>query len=554
MDDLSFFSTLPFPSTARGGIFGAALRKERPDLNVPASSNTSDPTSKGEHDLVSIPPNGEEPELEIEEPTAEGKKEKAKMVEGILMSEGKETVDRARQRIRRASSGSSMAMDEERDTFKAQLDSARSPTRKPSSIKSTNSVATSTSVSSLAGLASAKIASWRDSKREDQASMGTASSEGRDRMGGPGTDKKRTSSWFAKSNPPSPAAPPATNSSATSLLPTPSRTDSSSSDSNRSTATTTSSSFVPIPLNETDATPTPSKPPLVSTPSSIQPEEVSAAKLREILTKRAESREREKKEKEIALQEEESALNKVLPPLTPDRQLSNLSRTAPDNSKPLPSISVDPSSPSSNSPIIPDLAPAEPAPAQPEREVESKTPPALPSRPAWIKSDSSESPPPPVSSSPSSLPPPPPPIRRSPSHNASVSVDSSSTAASATTTASLLSSWRAKAADKEALAQSVLQAKESMRKWGAGWNARRTAGRPADAEGAGLLTEERPLPPKEEEEEGYRDYRKRAKSGIDDYYGPSSSREASPPASPRRPSHTKSASTALTTIRTIKNP
>ncbi|GAA5904623.1 Nvj2p [Sporobolomyces salmoneus] len=526
MDDLSFFSTLPFPSTARGGIFGAALRKERPDLNVPASS--SDTMTKADQDLVSLAEGGEE-EADLEE--SESKKEKVKMVEGVLMSEGKETADRARQRIRRPSSSSSM-LDEDRDVLKAQLES-RSPSKKPSSIKSTNSAA-STSVSSLAGLASAKIASWREKK--DELGMG----EQRE-----GVEKKRTSSWFAKSNQSSPALPPGNSSTSSLPLPAPSRAESGSSES--------ASSFI-LPLNESEpASSTATKPPSVSSTSNHQ-EEISAAKLREILTKRAESREQEKKEKELALQEEESTLNKVLPPPeTPERKLSNLSRTAPsDQSKPLPLISFDPSSPSSEHPVLPISSSPASSSVTELSTTSVPVPPTLPARPAWIKPEHSEAPSP-VSSSPSSLPPPPPPIRRSPSHNASASVDSpssSSSSSTTTTTTSILSSWRAKAADKEALAQSVAQAKESMKKWGAGWNARRTAGRPADAEGAGLLAEEKPQPTKpqegEEVEEGYRDYRKRAKSGLDEasYYAPSESREASPPTSPRRAPYLKSASTA----------
>ncbi|GAA5843676.1 hypothetical protein JCM3766R1_007206 [Sporobolomyces carnicolor] len=531
MDDLSFFSTLPFPATARGGIFGAALRKERPDLNVPASANET--VIKGDQDLVSLA-EGIEDEADLED--SEGTRDKVKLAEGVLIGEGKETVDRARQRIRRPSSSSSM-LDEERDILKAQLE-ARSPSKRPSSIKSTSS-ATSTSVSSLAGLASAKIASWRE--RKDESPLAGAPNEVKDRTGGAG-DKKRTSSWFAKSAQ-APATPPPNASTSSLPLPPPARTESGGSESIQSA---NSAATFPLALNESDS-PTKSKTPH-SPSAASQPEDISAAKLREILTKRAESREREKKEKEFALREEETTLNKILPPAstpdpsTPERKPSNLSRTAPpDQSKPLPSISLDPSSPSGDTPTT--AIATSPAPFQTDDvEVVGPQPPSLPARPAWIKPENGESASTVPSSSSSGLPPPPP-IRRSPPHTGSASVDS----AASTTTASLLSSWRAKAADKEALAQSVAQAKESMRKWGAGWNARRTAGRPADAEGAGLIADERQQSEaKDEEEEGYRDYRKRAKSGVDQasYYAPSESREASPPTSPRRPPHTKSASTA----------
>jgi len=524
MDDLSFFSTLPFPATARGGIFGAALRKERPDLNVPASS--SDTTTKGETDLMSLVEGGED-EGALED---EGQKEKARELEGVLISEGKETVEKARQRVRRHSNSS--MIEEEGGYYNPALE-ARSPSKKPSSIKSTNSAA-STSVSSLAGLASARLASWREKKDEQYAG---SSEEAKEKLA---AEKKRSSSWFTKSNPTSPAPPHAgglvstpSTSSLASLpqVPPPAtkRQDSTSS------ASTTASSF--LPLNETEAQP--------SASTSAQQQEVSAAKLREILTQRAESRDRERKEKELAVIEVEQKLAEkkavdespqvAIPPSTAERQPSNLSLTAPsDSSASLPLISFD-----AASPVVPAQVPL---PSSSPDLAATTTAPPLPNRPAWIKPTDLDLPTP--VAPPASLPPPPPPIRRSPSHNASASVDSPSSAIPSNTTASLLSSWRAKAADKEALAQSVLQAKESMRKWGAGWNARRTAGRPADAEGAGLMQETTPT--KEEDQEDYRDYRKRAKSGLDEasYYGPSESREASPPISPRRPSHTKSQSTA----------
>lgn len=528
MDDLSFFSTLPFPATARGGIFGAALRKDRPGLNVPASS--SDTISKGETDLMSLVEGGEE-EGALED---EGSKEKAKEVEGVLISEGKETVERARQRVRRHSNSSII---EEEGGYPNPALEARSPTKKPSSIKSTNSAA-STSVSSLAGLASARLASWREKKDEQYAG---SSEEVKDKVA---AEKKRSSSWFTKSNPASPAQPPSalvSTPSTSSLASLPQAPHPATKRQDSASSASTASSF--LPLNETEH----QSPALAST----QQQEVSAAKLREILTQRAESRDRERKEKELAVIEAEQKLAEKeevaesprvsIPRPSVERQPSNLSLTAPsDIPASLPLISFDAASPSAASPVIPAQVPLPSS--SPDLTATSSAPP-LPNRPAWIKPTDLDLPTP--VAPPTSLPPPPPPIRRSPSHNASASVDSPSSSASATTTASLLSSWRAKAADKEALAQSVLQAKESMRKWGAGWNARRTAGRPADAEGAGLMSET--TSQKEEDQEDYRDYRKRTKSGIEDqasYYGPSESREASPPISPRRPSHTKSHSTA----------
>ncbi|GAA5937187.1 Nvj2p [Sporobolomyces koalae] len=557
MDDLSFFSTLDFPSTARGGIFGTALRQERPDLNVPATT-ANDTTPKTDHDLVSLAERGPDEEDLIEPGASRDRdpdaKDKVKAVEGVLISEGKDTVERARQRIvRRRSSASSSVTDETLDSFKTQLE-PKSPTnpatvtKRPSSIKSTSSAA-STSVSSLAGLASAKIASWREKKDagSNEALAAAITTAG----GGAGT--KRTSSWFAAKPSPGLSTP------GTTIRSDPSNTTTYPETlSRQNTRTTSTSSF--LPLQEVDPSTSSTGP--ASSPS--KQEEVSASRLREIMTQRAESREREKKEQEIALgSETDVELNKVLPPATTtvsEPSLvtpSNLSLTAPrsDTSKPLPSISLESVEPVSSTPE------SNVAADQVNDSSSRSDAPQLPHRPAWIKPNEAETDVPVLDASPSSLPPPPPPIRRSPSHSASASVDSSLTAAVPTTTASILSSWRAKAADKEAIAQSVAQAKESMRKWGAGWNARRTAGRPADAEGAGLVvpSDESLSSGKEglggvsdagQEEEGYRDYHRKRAS----YYAPSESNEPSPPTSPKRPlpappalAHKKSTSTASPT-------
>lgn len=76
--------------------------------------------------------------------------------------------------------------------------------------------------------------------------------------------------------------------------------------------------------------------------------------------------------------------------------------------------------------------------------------PHLPSRPSFTKASSS-----------TLLPPPP---RRTVAHEASASIGTAS---------SLISAWRTKATDKEALAAGVAQAKDTMKRWGATWQAAR---------------------------------------------------------------------------------
>ncbi|KAM0746544.1 hypothetical protein T439DRAFT_383965 [Meredithblackwellia eburnea MCA 4105] len=85
--------------------------------------------------------------------------------------------------------------------------------------------------------------------------------------------------------------------------------------------------------------------------------------------------------------------------------------------------------------------------------------PSLPSRPPSIMNEGSIT-----------LPTPPPPPPRRPNHGSSMSVDAGN---NAPTTASILASWRTKASDKQAIAAGVAQAKDTMKRWGATWNARR---------------------------------------------------------------------------------
>ncbi|GAA6060423.1 hypothetical protein JCM10212_002191 [Sporobolomyces blumeae] len=594
MDDISFFSTQGFPATARGGIYGHALRKERPDLNVPATAPDSiasgtATTPVGASETVKKDSTGQTlgtdeallEGVEEEGEGVEGAKDKAKEVEGVLISEGKETVDRARQRIRRPSSSSTTSStttgyrlqatsSREDDLFDADSRSPVKPTKKQGTTGSSGSIKTSASSSSvsssLAGLASAGLASWREkgygSKGKDRGKVPANGSEdslaatsvGEERAA-QGRPKKRTSSWFSTSSPapspaldasgeatPSSASPAAQSTLSASLSARKNRTNS-----NSSTSTTTSSSFVQ--LNEPEgAEPVLSGSPAngsgaesATTTKTGPVEEVSAAKLKEILTKRAESRERERRERQ-ALEEAvaEAGREKVLPDVEGGGQTS---------AGIVPLIEVDAGSPTPASPTLIDLSAKSldsTAPASPVRTAGAPAPPPLPNRPAWVKpSESDDATVPPGASE--TILPPPPPIRRTPSHTSSASVDSAAPSSpnSTATAASLLSSWRAKASDKEAIAQSVAQAKESMKRWGAGWNARRTAGRPPDAEGAGLVGLAPEVPPKPGQEPGsetgYRDYRSRTASangdkpnggtgegGATGYYAPSDSRTGSP--------------------------
>ena len=173
-----------------------------------------------------------------------------------------------------------------------------------------------------------------------------------------------------------------------------------------------------------------------------------------------------------------------------------------------PATLIEPSTRSAPSDSLP--VPASPITSQP-----TSIPPTLPSRPSFTK-----------------FLPAPAPSR--PSHQASQSADAGSSFtsaattgssfASAATTASLLAAWRTKASDKQAIAAGVAQAKDTMKRWGANWNARRAGEGEAETNGSPRQDVGRDG---EGEGESYRDYRA-GKERNGEYYP---SAEASAPIS-----------------------
>lgn len=423
MDDLSFFNSRPFFS--RGGIWGDALRKEH-NLHTPAGTSGDESTTIGTGDTSDVEEVASEPV-----PSAVGQQG----VESTTSAkEASAITARARTKRRTSSEG-------ERGR----------PAEVAAPIKSN---------SSTSSLSSFSLSSWRESR----ASTATASTSPTNGAGA--GDKRR--SWFGAGRLPSQgSSTPPTNASQPSLGRT--NTDDSAS--------------------SIDST---------STKTSV---EDSASRLRDILSKRAQSRERERetrvadsiKEADQLEEDEEQGASS-----TP--KLSGLSLTAPKSSS-------TPSSTSTSSSLLGDLLepPSSTRLATSEAAAVSKTPltespmasvealiepstqplPTLPtsqSHPSLSSVEPSPSPPgststvapPPIPSRPSftktlpSTPPPPP--RRAPTHQSTQSADS---AAAATSASSLLSSWRTKAADKQALAAGVAQGKEMMKRWGATWNAKR---------------------------------------------------------------------------------
>ncbi|GAA5925967.1 hypothetical protein JCM3775_005164 [Rhodotorula graminis] len=508
MDDLSFFDTRSEP-LSRGGIYGPFLRRERPS----------------QEEELDAPPR---PDREVGEDAPED------VVVGAEDSGSGSTAStsarerRPEVRRRRSSEG-------DRPLELTRVSSAStSTTAAGSAAASSAKSASSSSVASLANGLTASLASWREKNGAGSSTSslaGSAAASSSEAGAGGGAGPKKKSSWFAKSG-----------SSASSLASgrtaAAESTDSlaSSGASMLSTDTVAGGS-----TTSTGATPTPQ-------------EEVSAAKLRQILTQRAESREREKeeREREEALREAREAVAAEDERLRGDgegegkgkgaasrpsrtRGLSNLSLTAPGRSD------------TDSAPAMPLVAPAlqDGAPLKLNEPVEETQPhvpatsasasaraPPLPSRPSWIKpaapppssdtSATSAPDPAPVPAPPPGLVPstvPAPPLRR---HSPSASVDSPNPSAPAGST--LLSSWRTRVNDKEALAAGVASAKESMRRWGATWSAKRAQGSAPPTPGAGGDMD-RPVGDGEErvegkdgsrergtEREAYRDYRARAAS------------------------------------------
>ncbi|GAA6020664.1 hypothetical protein JCM10207_007816 [Rhodosporidiobolus poonsookiae] len=307
MDDLSFFSTLSEP-LARGGIFGPFLRKER-EVDTPASAAAAGANGADE-DLVALGTGGDDaPTTSLDAPDA---------------AEDEKTAS-----LRRRKSNATLRSHDDL------ADSSTASTSPAPSIKSSTSVS-----SSLAGLG-ASFRDWRESKARTASSPGPGAAAAA--TGGEGSAPARKSSWFASTS-------AAARSSALSLGSAESR-DASPAGPSRAGST---SSAPPAPVSE-------------ETEEAAKPaEEVSAARLREVLAERAESREREREEREREKQKQErehqeqeqldalavpqSASSRVLktPPATPAK--SGLALTAPTKAgeaardgeeKPLPSVVAD---------------------------------------------------------------------------------------------------------------------------------------------------------------------------------------------------------------------
>lgn len=274
--------------------------------------------------------------------------------------------------------------------------------------------------------------------------------------------------------------------------------------------------------------------------TSVGEPDLSAGRLREMLQKRARSRERDREDANKAVIVEEAPSTSVSIPLvsTAVEALVGIS-VDPSKLEPSPKLEEDKTGPSSfnnasdlslrlvdspaaispfasttslDSTLRTNAPSTSPIPSSTLLPDPSRSPPSLPSRPSSTKSNTPIIPP------------------RRPSHTAGLSIDSS-TSSLATTPATLLAAWRTKAADKEAIAAGVAQAKSTMKKWGASWNVRR------GNTGTGTLTDQVDMPaqglPWEgaegDRDENYKDYR----SG----YFPSSSPSTSPHKRPtRRPS------------------
>lgn len=492
MDDLSFFDTRSEP-LSRGGIYGPFLRRERPS----------------QEEELSAPPR---PDREVGPSAPEDAPEE--LIPGVDGAEvpSAEARQRRPEARRRRSSEGDHPLDLTPMTDSPLPSSSAAATPNPASA-SVKTAASSSSVASLANGLSASLASWREKNSSgggNGASSATSIAGSTASSAAADGGAKRKSSWFAKAG----------SASSSSLAAGSVRGRGESTD---SLASTTGASIASSSATtETGGTGT-------STPQ----EEVSAAKLREILTRRAESREQEKaRERKEALREEEegpgeeedevsSAPEKDKVPARP-RARSNLSLTAPSRGETAESL-VGVPAPKDDAPLRLN-EPAESAPAA------AASPPALPSRPSWVKpvaaagstgaptsssgsSASTVAPEPSPGLGPSAVPAPP--LRR---HSPSASVDSPSTA-----TGTLLSSWRTRATDKEALAAGVASAKESMRRWGANWAAKRAQTATAGGSGGDL---DRPVGDGDApsgsrgdgsrergtEREAYRDYRARAAS------------------------------------------
>ncbi|KAJ8294716.1 putative PH domain-containing protein [Rhodotorula toruloides] len=501
MDDLSFFSTLAEP-LFRGGIYGAFLRADKStasadELDAPSDKkNEVDPSTDGpaEEDLVGEATPSVSKGNEVREAVSSATKESGAQLRAAAM------------RRRRSSEGDRPLDLTPMSTSPAATPSASAP-RSPSSASS--------SVTGLAGL-SASLASWRE-KNSSSTSMNGSS----------GTSTSRTTTrWFSKSSTPVPS----TSSASTTPAPSVRTNDSTDSIASASSATTAT--------GETSAPPHP---------------EVSASQLRDILAKRAEERDREREKEREKAAAVAAAVDRVgLPPAeavegvkeaeTDKREGEEgdaASEARTDQETPL---LLNDSSLNSSTPALDSAA--------------TPKSPALPNRPSFVKALPTPPPASPAASTTSrdaSLAAPPPLPRR---HSPSASVDSASTSTTASTASSLLASWRTKVPTSATERSEALSAaKESMKRWGANWAAKRAQAQQEKEERAKRVEDsDRPVGESPEKERGgsagagegngggYRDYRKgksvssgRGGGGIADYFGTNGSSDSlvSPKTPPR---------------------
>ncbi|GEM08228.1 hypothetical protein Rt10032_c05g2245 [Rhodotorula toruloides] len=497
MDDLSFFSTLAEP-LFRGGIYGAFLRADKSTTS--ASDLEAPPDRKNEVDPLTDGP--AEEDLVGEATPSVSKGNEVKEAVTSAMKESGAELRAAAMRRRRSSEG-----DRPLDLTPMSTSSAATP----SAASSRSPPSASSSVTSLAGL-SASLANWRE--KNSSATITNGSS---------GTGTSRTSTrWFGKSSTPVPS----TSSSITTPAPSVRADDSIDSIVSASSATTATAER-----------------------SAPAPPEVSASQLRDILAKRAEERDREReKEREkaaavaaagervgMSLAETEARDNKEdVARFKEEKESSAAHAAVAEQETPLPlnDPSLNTSSPASNSTAAP-------------------TPPSLPQRPSFVKALPTPPPASPAASTASrdaSLATPPPlPTRR---HSPSASVDSSATSSTAS---SLLASWRTKVPTSAAERSEALSAaKDSMKRWGANWAAKRAQAQQEKEERAKRIEDlDRPVGESPEKERGgsasegaagYRDYRKEKSvssgrgGGIADYFGTNGSSESlATPNTPPRP-------------------
>lgn len=549
MDDVAFFNTSSAPFS-RGGIYGDFLRDPEPtpeeELNGPKREDReATHEDLGEEDFVGGVGGGEgeaasSPAIGTSTATAVSKDNAA----GLRPT--------AAFRRRRSSEGDHPQSSPDAVASKA----APEPTRKPKKAAS--------STSSLAGLG-ASFAQWREQAKTGSTSSasasGASSNGGNGRGGGtarvdntlPSAAPARKSTWFGNS----------TRSTSSNLTNSNGPASASASAPNLITRTP---SVLSVASTETTASASDDRDPARDRDRGR--EEVSAAKLRDILSKRAESRERERRREREVERARELEADKVVAQVGRVGVVEN--SAAPRTHEDSPSIGpseteeacseAEPAgaddggdSADTSEPAFTDLHRTESAPAhldevapnegseapslvsspmaetgqtlpsasRQDRSAEQKAP-ALPSRPTWVKPHSptpsedtisvksSVAPSTDLAApgpSSSSSPPPPP---SHPRHAGSASVDSGGATLSASAS-TLLSTWRTRAADKEALAAGVASAKESMRRWGANWAAKRAAQKDR-GEDFDKVVGESPDKPRDGSADRYREHRRERES------------------------------------------